>query len=98
MATEGGRDEIPKSVFLQELAERLPSHPTCVGYTFDPELNFMMIWTHGWQPKWDLLGEPFSDVLTFMLLLKDGKISTNAYFTPGPGVLGSPNVKSLPCP
>ena len=98
MATEGGRDEIARETFLQELAMRLSNHPTCVGYTVDIENNYLTIWTRGWQPKWNLLGKPFSDVLTFSLFLKNGKVSLTAYFTPGPAILGLPNIKSLPCP
>jgi TolB protein len=98
MATEGGRDDIPTSIFLNDLVERLPSHPKCDGYTIDPETNFLMIWTQGWQPKWDLLGEAFSDVLTFSFSFQNQVAYVTAYFTPGPGILELPSVKAMPCP
>jgi len=96
LAGPGGREEIHKERFLQELAKRLPSHPSCAGYVLNSES--LMIWTQGWEPGWDLFGPPASNVLTFTLLLRDGKIITSAYFTPDPAVLGSPFIKSLPCP
>lgn len=98
MAAPGGRDEITKNEFLNELEERLPSNPNCVGYTINPDRDYIMIWTQGWSPKWDLLGVPSSDVLTFGFSLKDNKIYTTAYFTPDPAILNSPSVKSFPCP
>jgi WD40 repeat protein len=98
MAEEGGRVEIPKNEFLAELADRLPSQPACLGYTLGPEGNSLMIWTGGWQPWWEMLGKPSSDVLTFHLFLRDGKVSATAYFTPGPGVLGLSSFHFNPCP
>jgi Tol biopolymer transport system component len=100
MAAPGGRVEISKSIFLQEMAERLPSQPACVGYMTTSHENgaVLMIWTSGWEPEWGEPGIPASSVLTFTLSLRNGRIYTSAYFTPNPAILDSPNVKSLPCP
>ncbi|NMC84112.1 MAG: peptidoglycan DD-metalloendopeptidase family protein [Anaerolineaceae bacterium] len=99
LAMEGGRDVITKEGFFQELEVRLANHhPTCVGYSVNPEGNFLMIWTQGWDPKWNLLGKPTSDVLTFSLSLQNGNVFITAYFTPAPAILSLPNIKSLPCP
>jgi Tol biopolymer transport system component len=98
MAMEGGSDEITKDSFLQELAIRLPNRPTCLAYTINPERTLLMIWTKGWQPKWELLGQPTSETLTFSLLFQNGKIYTTAYFTPDPAILDLPSVESYECP
>ena len=48
---EGGQT-ISAADFLNDLDERLDSHPTCLGVSLDD--SYMLIWYTGWSPAWEM--------------------------------------------
>jgi TolB protein len=97
----GGRAEIDRASFLDELNKRIRSKPECVGYVIDEDYPSLRIWTKGWLPSWefymDLVGNLItSEEITFTIFLQNG-LRVWAYFSPSSSILELQSLQPKPC-